>query len=97
MTEQRLQLVDMFGSIPAGRPSGAALREAIERLAAGGGVVVILDLSGVEDVTPSVADELFGKLPLSLPEERLRFENLSEHLAEVAERALRVRRAREPA
>jgi hypothetical protein len=60
-----------------------ALRQEIEdKLRAG--IDVVVDLEGVVTISPSFADELFGKLAAETDAGHLRFEHLSGHLASVA-------------
>jgi anti-anti-sigma regulatory factor len=52
---------------------------------------VVVDLSGVITMSPSFADELFGKLASEMDTGRVRFEHLSNHLASVAQTAAAAR------
>jgi hypothetical protein len=74
-----------------GRAPGARLREEAVALAATSHVVV--DLSGIEAMSPSFADELFAKLPSELIRaRRIRFANASGDIRELA-RGVRGNRA----
>jgi len=53
------------------RETGLAVRAELATMLAIGGIVEV-DLDGVEDITPSVADECFGKLAVRLGESRFR-------------------------
>jgi hypothetical protein len=55
-----IQLAD-FGKELLARETGLAIRAELATLLADGSRIVI-NLDGVEDITPSVADECFGKL-----------------------------------
>jgi len=74
-----LQLADEVGPVLAGRLDAARLRERVVAAAAQGEAVV--DLGGVEAISPSFADEFFAKLPSELLESTsLRFEHLTPEL-----------------
>lgn len=60
-----IEVLQHYGSQLLTRETGIALRADIATALAGGGIVAV-QLQGVEDVTPSVADECFGKLAASL-------------------------------
>jgi anti-anti-sigma regulatory factor len=71
-----LKPVDEQDSVLTGRGCAARLRERIQQ-AAGQGDDVVVDLEGVETISPSFADELFAKLdPELLESGRVRFENM---------------------
>lgn len=55
-----ISLLERFGPAPAGRTAARVLRDEIEAGAAHG--TVRLDLTGVQVMAPSFADELFAKL-----------------------------------
>lgn len=55
-----ISLLDRLGSSPAGRSVARELRHELEVLSVDAPVVV--DLTGVEVMAPSFADELFAKL-----------------------------------
>jgi hypothetical protein len=56
-----IRLADRFGAVLGGRIVGEEIRrEALGQVARG--EKVVLDLDGVEAVSPSFADEIFGKL-----------------------------------
>jgi len=80
-----IKLADEFGPVLAGRVTAVGIREEIESLARQGEDVVI-DLDGVEAISPSFADELFGKLPAAV-KESITFQGGSpflEHIARMA-------------
>src|SRR3954451_15450757 len=67
---------DDFGSVLAGRALAQAIRGQIETEVEGGDEVVV-DLAGVEAISPSFADELFAKMPPEwLDSGRIRFDNM---------------------
>ena len=69
-----------------GRAPGARLREEAVALAADHHVVI--DLAGVEAMSPSFADEIFAKLPAALiRDRRIRFANASADIRERAAKA----------
>jgi hypothetical protein len=80
-----IRLVDEFGPVLAGRGRATQMRKEIEALA-GRGDEIIVDLEGVEAISPSFADELFGKLPVAIGE-RISFEGASPILDEIARMA----------
>jgi hypothetical protein len=55
------RLAETAGTLLGGRPLAAAVREAVAARAQAGEVVVV-DLEGVDAMSPSFADELFAKL-----------------------------------
>jgi hypothetical protein len=81
-----ISLADRFGPVLAGRPQALTVRQEIESETSAGHEVVV-DLDGVVTMSPSFADELFGKLAADAAEGRVRFEHLSGHLANVAQTA----------
>jgi len=68
-TKQQKVDLAQYGSRLLTREIGSAIRADIATILAGGTKVEV-DLSGIEDLTPSVADEVFGKLAESLGKER---------------------------
>jgi hypothetical protein len=80
-----MRLAEEHGDVLGGRDLAAEIRKEVVRRVDAGEEVVI-DLDGVLTVSPSFADELFGKLPASVGG-RVQFENVSEHLQSVAEMA----------
>lgn len=46
--------------------------------------LVTLDFAGIEGMSPSFADEIFVRLVADVGADRVRFENLSGHLQQVA-------------
>jgi hypothetical protein len=78
-----VKLAERHGAVLAGRAEAISLRESLAHELAENGVVV-LDFAGVETVSPSFADELFGRFVDSVGEDRVRFENLNAHLLAIA-------------
>src|SRR4029077_2366790 len=80
-----MRLADEHGKVLGGRDLAKGIRhEVVRRVEAGEEVVI--DLDGVIAVSPSFADELFGKMPASVAS-HVRFENVSDHLEDVASMA----------
>jgi hypothetical protein len=78
-----MRLVDRFGAVLGGRSLGETIRaEVLEQLSHGENLVV-LDLDGVEAVSPSFADEVFGKLQAEVGD-RLQIINVGEALQPMA-------------
>ena len=89
-----VRLAEEHGSVLAGRDLAKAIRrDVVGRVEQGEDVVV--DLAGVVAISPSFADELFGKLPAAVGES-VQFENVSEHLAAVAKMARAGRETQRP-
>lgn len=86
-----MKLADRYGPVLTGRGLAERILSEVADEAAAGGVVE-LDFARVEAVSPSFADELFGKLPRRVSAERIRFLNLSPHLSAVAKMAEQHRR-----
>jgi uncharacterized protein DUF4325 len=80
------KLADIYGSVLAGRQPAIEIREEVERLVRAGETVTV-DLEGVATMSPSFADELFGKLAANVGTDAVRFEHLEGHLAAIAEMA----------
>ena len=81
---KRLVPAESFGLVLVGRSRGAELRDQIERLASSH--VVVVDLEGIEMMSPSFADELLAKLPQELiTDGRVRFENVSEPISRLGQ------------
>jgi anti-anti-sigma regulatory factor len=77
-----ISLVEEHGSLLAGRFLGLELRQQVEEHAGNGEVVV--DLAGVEMVSPSFADEFFAKLDSQLVGSgRVRLINVRPDLEEI--------------
>lgn len=74
-----MRLAEEHGSVLGGRVLGQEIRGRIVRQVERGACVVI-DLEGVVAVSPSFADEIFGKLPLEVREDQVEFVNVSEEL-----------------
>jgi anti-anti-sigma regulatory factor len=81
-----IRLAARFGPVLAGRPQAFVVRQEIESETRAGNEVVV-DLEGVITMSPSFADELFGKLATEVRSGQVRFEHLSGHLASVAQTA----------
>lgn len=80
-----MRLADRHGSVLGGREVAEHIREDVERRV-GAGEEVVIDLDGVLAVSPSFADELFGKLPAAVAQ-HVQFTNVSDHLQAVADMA----------
>lgn len=79
-----LRPAEELGSVLTGRSVGGKLRAQIEQSLAAGEQVVV-DFEGVEIMSPSFADEVFGKLPPEAVESgQLSFQNLAEDLTFLA-------------
>lgn len=81
----KMRLAEKHGEVLGGRVLGEEIREDVVRLVQAGEAVV-LDLGGVEAVSPSFADEIFGKLPQEVGE-RVEFVNVSRQIQAVANMA----------
>lgn len=79
-----IRLVERVGPVLAGRADARALREEILAESRRTGAPVVIDLADITTISPSFADELFGKLPSEIAPAEVEFENLSDHLAGVA-------------
>lgn len=89
-----LRPADELGNALVGRTHGELVRERIEQ-ALESGETVVVDFDGVEFMSPSFADEVFGKLPEEPTESgRLRFENLADDLVQLAHFVVAQRRQR---
>jgi hypothetical protein len=85
-----LELVEELGSVLAGRPAAARMRERVITAASTGEVIV--DLDRIEAISPSFADEFFAKLPSGLLEEkRVRFEHVTPELDKIVRTVISVR------
>ena len=80
-----MKLADAHGHVLGGRVLGEKIRHDVVR-SVHAGEVVVLDLEGVQAVSPSFADEIFGKLPLEVGE-RVEFTNVSRQIQAVADMA----------
>jgi len=80
-------LAERYGVVLAGRQPASEIRAEIERLV-GSGEIVTVDLDGIVTMSPSFADELFGKLAASMESGKVRFQHLNDHLRVVAEMAV---------
>jgi hypothetical protein len=90
-TKEIMKLAESHGEVLTGRASAEKLVvEVVDAVSQG--TCVVLDLEGVRAVSPSFADELFGKLITRVDSDRVEFVNLSEHLAAVARMAEQRRR-----
>src|SRR4051812_44711061 len=90
-TTHTMKLAEEHGAVLTGRQSAAKIAEQIiEQIAMGRCVEV--DFDDVRAVSPSFADELFGKLTTRVDMRHVRFTNLSAHLESVARMARQHRR-----
>lgn len=89
--KHKMKLAESYGSVLTGRAYAAEIVERVARDIARGESVEI-DFSDVHAVSPSFADELFGKLAARVDISDVRFTNLSEHLQSVARMAAQRRR-----
>lgn len=80
-----MRLADKHGEVLGGRILGEEIRAEVISLVKTGEEVV-LDLDGVLAISPSFADEVFGKLPAEVGD-RVRFVNVGDNLQTVAEMA----------
>jgi hypothetical protein len=77
-----LKLADRCGPLLAGRPLGQQLRKQVEEAATTATVVV--DLAGVEAMSPSFADEFFAKMPSALLDAAtVQFDHVTDDLASI--------------
>jgi hypothetical protein len=82
--QSMIRPAELFGPVLAGRGVASHLRDRIEDALAQEQLVVV-DLEGVEAMSPSFADELFAKLPPGAVEQgRVRFEHLTPALEPLA-------------
>lgn len=89
-----MTLADTHGPVLTGRATAARIADAVKEQVARGADVV-LDFEGVQAVSPSFADELFGKLRVGESGRHVHFVNLSEHLGAVSRMAQQRRSAGE--
>lgn len=82
-TGGQVRLADTQGPVLTGRSAAIDLREQLLTELDDDGRIV-LDLEGVETVSPSFADELFGRFVDAVGEANVTFENMNAHLADVA-------------
>lgn len=92
-TSVPMRLVDSHGSVLTGRPLAGEIAGELARHVADHGHVVV-DFAGIEAMSPSFADELFGKLWSSVGDDDVALENVDEHIASVA-RMMKRNRARD--
>jgi hypothetical protein len=78
-----VKLADEHGAVLTGRAQAIDLRQVLVRELDAEGCLV-LDFEGVETVSPSFADELFGRFVDQVGEDNVRFVNLNAHLTAVA-------------
>jgi hypothetical protein len=90
-SDATIHVADLLGPVLTGRPMAATVTRAVEEAIARGDALT-LDFAGVRAVSPSFADELFGKLSARDPAGTIRLTNLSDHLQSVARMAQRQRR-----
>lgn len=81
----KMRLAEEHGEVLGGRVLGEEVRQKVVRLVKSGQSVV-LDMAGVEAISPSFADEIFGKLPLEVGD-KVEFVNVSNQLQAVADMA----------
>jgi hypothetical protein len=89
-TDNTLRIAELFGAVLTGRPMAGRVTQAVDQALASGRTLT-LDFAGVKAVSPSFADELFGKLSLRDPDGKIDLVNLSAHLQSVARMAQRQR------
>lgn len=77
-----VKLAETQGAVLTGRVNAIELREDLLREVDPDGKIT-LDLEGVEAVSPSFADELFGRFVDAVGEENVEFVNLNAHLQTV--------------
>lgn len=83
MTTDVIKVFDDLGPALVGREAGARLRTEILRHADRNAVTV--DLAGIESISPSFADELFGKLPTEIvATRRVKFANATDEIRALA-------------
>jgi hypothetical protein len=85
LSDKKMRLADKHGEVLGGRVLGEEIRAAVVRQVKSGENVV-LDLDGVQAVSPSFADEIFGKLPLEV-DDHVTFANVSRQIQAVADMA----------
>lgn len=88
-----IKLAERHGPVLTGRGLAEEVRTEAESLVQAGDQVVI-DLAGVQAVSPSFADELFGKLMANVEGGAVQFKNVDAHLKDVARMAQNGRPAR---
>lgn len=81
----QMRLAEKHGEVLGGRVLGEEIRTEVISLVEAGEEVVI-DLDGVLAISPSFADEIFGKLPAAVGD-HVRFVNVGDNLQTVAEMA----------
>lgn len=79
---EKMRLADLHGEVLGSRVLGEHIRAEVVRQAQTGATVVI-DLDGVQAVSPSFADEIFGKLPSEVGD-RVEFVNVGDALRAMA-------------
>jgi hypothetical protein len=95
-TTDNMKLAEAYGPVLTGRALANHLATVVlDNLARGEDVD--LDFAGVQAVSPSFADELFGKLGTRVDIEHVHFTNLSPHLESVARMVQEQRRASDTA
>lgn len=83
MEKSLIRPADKLGPVLTGRSQAHHLREEILEILRQEPVVVI-DLRGVDAMSPSFADEVFAKLADEISDERVQFENLSPSIRSLA-------------
>ena len=83
---EKMRLADKHGEVLGGRVLGEEIRiEIVRRVSAGEKVLV--DLDGVNAISPSFADEVFGKLLAEVDPDKVEFVNVSDQILAVANMA----------
>ena len=80
---KKMRLADLHGAVLGSRILGEQVRAEVVRQAESGATVVV-DLEGVQAVSPSFADEIFGKLPSEVGD-RVEFVNVGDALSAMAD------------
>lgn len=83
---ESMRLAEKYGEVLGGRVLGARIRSEVARQVEAGEKVV-LDLEGVLVISPSFADEIFGKLPAEVGDDHIAFVNVSKQIQAVANMA----------
>jgi hypothetical protein len=81
-----MRLAERYGEVLGGRVLGEKIRVEVAKQV-DAGETVVLDLEGVLAISPSFADEIFGKLPAEVDDDRIEFVNVSEQIQAVANMA----------
>jgi hypothetical protein len=84
---QTIRLLDQMGADISGRGSGEEVRGLVEH----GVTEVVFDLAGVESMSPSFADEVFGKLAQETARPSIRVVNAADDIVALIRFAVRQR------